>query len=452
MVSPGGRVAVIAATAGSLAVVGWWGFESAAAEDVSRWNTAVITAVFAAFVTVAAFGAWRRPTDPRPIRLAVAAVLLSLSYFRFLHPPWLASVGALAWLASPAFVLATFTEPARDDSRTRLARWNVAFATIALLTVAVSGPRTSGDPMDARRAISWAWYDDGLDQMVRQPNPLAVTSSPMATAVLTLAWWLLLIGCGVSISRVTTHRTWRSCAWCSILATIVLSLPQRLGGRPGLLDPEYGDVIVAIPLVCAGVFAAWVVWSELITPRLIRPEILAVQLDASSSVDATRRRLRRVLGDPSATIVFPSPHGWINEAGHPHGDRPGRRLVTVTHSGVLVAGLELDATTPIASDLLADAACSLAVSLEAQRLAAHAAASASEARETATRLIEVDRAAIDEIGHEIEIGPVHTLGRIDLLLERRPLPLDRIHDELRRSLEQVRAIAHRAGPRPQEVP
>ena len=109
---PAGRATVISAPGAVVAVIGWWGFESAATPDVSRWNTAVVTAVLAAFVTSAAVGAARRPTDPRPIRLAIAAMLLTVSYFRFLHPPWLAAIGAIVWLTSPAVVVATFTEPA----------------------------------------------------------------------------------------------------------------------------------------------------------------------------------------------------------------------------------------------------------------------------------------------------------------------------------------------------
>ena len=35
------------------------------------------------------------------------------------------------------------------------------------------------------------------------------------------------------------------------------------------------------------------------------------------------------------------------------------------------------------------------------------------------RLLDVDRAAIDEIGRQIEHGPVHTLAQVEALLEQR---------------------------------
>ena len=318
---PAGRAAVISAPGAVVAVIGWWGFESAATPDVSRWNTAVVTAVLAAFVTSAAVGAARRPTDPRPIRLAIAAMLLTVSYFRFLHPPWLAAIGAIVWLTSPAVVVATFTEPARVDRNTSFARWNLAFAIVGLLTVAVSGPDSSGEPGDAVRALSWAWFDYRLDLMVRQPNPLVVTTSAGAVVALTIIWWVLLVALGVSLARLTNGRWWLILVRCGIGGTILLSIPVRLGRQTALLDREFGDPIIAIPLVCGAVYAAWTVWTELITPRLARPETLVVQLDEDSTVDATRRRLGRVFGDPSAQIVFPSPNGWIDEAGRPQSRR-----------------------------------------------------------------------------------------------------------------------------------
>jgi hypothetical protein len=204
-------------------------------------------------------------------------------------------------------------------------------------------------------------------------------------------------------------------------------------------------------VICAGVYAAWAVWAELITPRLSRPEALVLQLDRDSTVLATRRRLARALGDPSAAIVFPTDDGWIDEAGQPVPvDRPDRHLVAVTRDGIAVAALDLDTLTQVAPDLLADAAGSLVVSLEARRLAALAETAANQVRQNLMRLITIDREAVEEITSQIEAGPQRTLADVDALLDVLPLPLTEIHDLLRLSLEQVRFIAHGAAPAPVE--
>ena len=104
--------------------------------------------------------------------------------------------------------------------------------------------------------------------MVRQPNPLVVTTSAGAVVALTIIWWVLLVALGVSLARLTNGRWWLILVRCGIGGTILLSIPVRLGRQTALLDREFGDPIIAIPLVCGAVYAAWTVWTELITPRL----------------------------------------------------------------------------------------------------------------------------------------------------------------------------------------
>ena len=171
----------------------------------------------------------------------------------------------------------------------------------------MSGPDSSGQPGDAVRALSWAWYDYRLDLMVRQPNPLAVTTSGRAVVALTITWWVLLVALGVSLARLTSGRSVAhpGLVWHRRDDPVVDPGAARTRSRH---YSTVSSVIPSSPSPWSAVrcYAAWTVWTELITPRLARPETLVVQLDDASTVDATRRRLRRVLGDPSAQIVFPS--------------------------------------------------------------------------------------------------------------------------------------------------
>ena len=275
--------------------------------------------------------------------------------------------------------------------------------------------------------------------MVRQPNPLALAPSD-GVAIAAAAVWCVAVGAvAIVVLSGVTGRWWRLVTLLAVLDSLVLALPVRLTDATFLLDGTFADLLVAVPMMCAGLYAARAVWAELITPRLVRPHALVLQLDSESTVAATRRRLASALGDPSATIVFATDDGWVDEAGRPvPGDRTDRRLVTVTRGERPIAALDLDALTHVAPDLLADAAGSLVVSLEARRLAALANAAANEARESGRRLIAIDREAIATLTRQIEAGPQRTLADVDSLLDVRPLPLAEIHDELRRALAQVR--------------
>ncbi len=436
-------------SAGAVAVVGWWGFEAGAAPEVTRFNPALVTGVFTALAIVAVVGGWRRPTDPAPGRLFGAAVALSVSYFRFLQSSWLATLGAAVWLASAALVLVVFTEPARDRRRLPIRAWNIGLAVLAVATVLVSGPASSDTSVASRRAMSWTSFDAARDLIVRQPNPLAVVTSDRAVTALSTAWCLAVATVAVAVLRRLTGAAWRLVTLLAVAATLVLALPVRLDDDTFLLDRSFADLLVGVPMICAGLYAAWAVWVELITPRLTRPYALVIELDRESTVAATRLRLARALGDPSAAIVFAVDDGWVDESGRRlPDDRPDRRLVAVTRDAETLAAIDLDALTQVAPDLLAAAAASLVVSLEAQRLAAFAEAAAAEARRSAMRILDIDREAIEEITRQINAGPHRTLAEVDELLDVRPVPLAQIHDGLRLALEQIRAIAHHAVSQP----
>ncbi len=429
----------------AIAVVGWWGFEAEAAPGTLRFTPALLTGALAALTTVALVGGRRRPTDRAPIRLLIAAVLLTVSYFRFLHSPWLAVLGAAVWLASPAFLLVVFTEPSRDGRRLPVRGWTVVLALITAGTLVVSGPATTEAVSLPPRAMSWVWFDAVPDMLIRQPNPLAFAESGGAAIGLSVAWCLTVATVSLLVLRQMAGPWWRLGVLVSVMDSIVLALPVRLDYAEVLLNGAFAYLLVAVPVIGAGLYAAWAVWAELITPRLIRPQALVLQLDRDSTVTATRSRLARALGDPSAAVVFPTDNGWVDESGRrlPH-DRPHRRLITVTRNGAAIAALDLDALTEVPSDLLADAAGSLSVSLEARRLAALAEAAAKESGQAHMRLVNIDREAIEEVSNHIEAGPQRTLADVDALLDVRPLPLAEIHDGLRLALEQVRSIAHGA--------
>jgi hypothetical protein len=353
-------------------------------------------------------------------------------------------------LASPAFLLSVFTEPARNRERLSVRWWSAGLMLVAMTMVLVSGPPTdTGEPPP--RAMSWVWFDAGREMMVRQPNPLAIAASDTAVITLTVVWCTIVAAVAVAVVRRTANRWRQLVVVLAVADSVILALPVRLDDDAFVLDRAFDSLLVAAPVICAGVYAAWAVWAELITPRLSRPEALVLQLDRDSTVLATRRRLARALGDPSAAIVFPTDDGWIDEAGQPVPvDRPDRHLVAVTRDGIAVAALDLDTLTQVAPDLLADAAGSLVVSLEARRLAALAETAANQVRQNLMRLITIDREAVEEITSQIEAGPQRTLADVDALLDVLPLPLTEIHDLLRLSLEQVRFIAHGAAPAPVE--
>ncbi len=428
-----------------LVPLGWYAFEQGAKLDQNRLTTALLTGVFLALTVPAIAAMWRRPTDPWPRLLALVAAAFTVSYFRLLQPPLVATSSAFVWYASPPLVLAALNGTGRAPSARRLAPWLVATSGLAMVSLVTSGPL----PTPSLRAASWAYFDPVTEHMVQQRNPIAWWATDGAAWLVWVSWSAIVAATAVWCLR-PARTYWRIGATLATAASIVLAVPQR-PGRRHLLQQSYSDLLVATPVIAVAAAAACFVWREMITPRLARPAASVLRLDPATAGVMLHRRLARTVGDPSAAVLFCADGRWISAEGTTSSAAaaPGRQRWTLVRDGAAIAALDLDASSVDTPDLVEYAAAALAPSLEAQRLAALAAAHAEIARKAAGDIIEAERSAQHDMYLLISEGPDATLATVSEQLLERPLPLAEVHNGLRRSLEQVRSIARhtqRAGP------
>lgn len=453
------RLLPLAGAALTVAVtaVGWWLSELGAVGYQDRKVVMLLTGVLWTMAVPALVGMWRRPMDRYPRNLLLAALCFSVGNLRLVEASWAATLGAAVWLATPALIATWLTD--RDDVRRRrpsaisVARFAPVLLAAGLLLC--SGPRTEQD-RHLFRAISWIYFRAEQRRWVRQPNPLAFWPNSGVVTALTVVWWVCIgtIAAWIAIER-GRSVTSRCLVLAAAAATAILAWPQDVVlftvRRAGVVQQQTSlpwlDPVLAVPAVVCACVGGVAVWRELVWPRLSRTERGSLQLAGHTSPLALRRDLVRTLGDPTVRIAFQSDDGWIDERGRQieiGGDQRGVTLIR--RDGVDVAALDHDLALVGQPDLVQIAATSLAMSLEAQRLAAVAEAASADVRESAARLLAAAEAGRADVERRIVSGPDQILASVDDLLDARPLDLTAVHDGLREALTDVRSIARGAIP------
>lgn len=427
-----------------LVTLGWYAFERGAQLDQSRLTPALLTGVFLALTTPAVAAMRRRPTDRWPRVVALAAGAFIVSYFRLLQPPLVAAVGAFVWYASLPVVLAAATGTARAPARRALASWLGATTVIAAISVVTSGP----PPAPSRRAASWSYFDPFTQRLVQQTNPLGWWPTDRVAWIVWVAWSGVITAAAVWFLR-PARWLWRVGVGVGVAASILLAIPQRPDTALHL-DRWYGDLLTAVPAIVMAVAASWVVWHELVVPRLVRPAATVLRLDPATSGDLLRRRVSTTVGDRSAELRFRSGDRWISADGRPVPDDAGRgrQRWILMRDDAAIAAIDLDVASIDTPDLVEFTAAALGPSVDAQRLAARAAEHAATAQRAAGETLAAERTAQREMYELITEGPDATLAIISDRLHQRPLPIGEIHDGLRLTLEQVRSIARRTATTP----
>jgi len=456
------RLVPLAGAAATVVVtaVGWWLSERGAALEQDRKVVALLTGVLLTMATPAVVGMWRRPSDRLPRQLLVAALLFVIGYYRAVEPAWAATLGAGVWLATPAMIIIWLTD--RDDVGAKRPRliWVAVLApvVVALGLLLCSGPHTPND-RHRFRAISWIYYPADQQRYVRQPNPLAFWPHSGVVVALTIVWWacITVVAIWVATERgrsvLTRVLVVAATAAAAILAwpEQVITFPRRSSGTiqaQSLLLEPWLDPLLAVPAIACACAGGVAVWRELVRPRLSRTEGGSLRLAGHTSREALRKELVRTLGDPTVRIAFQSEEGWIDERGRPIaiGDGVQRGVTVIRRDGVDVAALDHDVSLVGQPDLVQVAATSLAMSLEARRMAAVAEAASEDVRESAARLLAAADSGRVDVEQRIVSGPDATLASVDTLLDARPLDLTVIHDGLRTALTEVRQIARGAIP------
>jgi hypothetical protein len=447
------RAILGAAATVTVIVVGWIAFEDTAVPLENRRVVALATGVTLSLAVPAVVGAWRRPTDRAPVRLLVAALALAVGNFRLLAPSSAATVGAGVWYATPLLLVAVLLDPShgRPPLPRFLTRVMPVILTAGLLLT--SGPRTDRVLTPNLRSSSWSHYSERAGFRVYQGNPLARLPNNVSVWLL-LVVWAVWVGAGsvLIVRRLGARSIFARVALAAaVAATLVLAWPQDLSpsDQTPLLNHWYADLLLGIPIAAAAGAGIVAVWGELVRPRLSRSVDGALQLGADATPEAQRRELVRTLADPTARLLFrDDASAWIDEKGQPAAIEvlPPRAVTIVRRDGRELAALEHDASLLGQPDLLEIAATSLALTLDARRLAAMAEAAAEDARASAARLLQAADAGRQQVEWRILTGPERRLEATAGLLSARPIDLAAVHDGLRAALAEVRDIAHGATP------
>ena len=478
-ISARGRLVALGLIAVVTVVAGWY----LATEDLPASDDlavpALLTGVAMVLVIPGLIAEWRRPRDPVAWLVVTVGMATVVADFRLLRSPAVALIGAAAFYAFP--LLACDLVVRMPDGHTpRLHRRVVALywvapSVLALFVVLVTGPRHTAPDLwsGGLRPASWLFEfapDGAVRRWFRQGNALHLHSSAVASWGLWAVWTMLVL----TVSWTTVAVVARRCAQGSpaerrtarllrfaaiavaVGATVepLAAFPERVRLTRGapigsvLQCHWYTDLVYVAPALGAAVLGTVLVWSELVRPRLGR-SAGAIQLDVETSPIALGQRLQRALGDPTARVLFPGEAGaWVDERGQSAepAARPGRAATVVTREGATIAAFEYDESLLAQPDLVDVAVSSVALTLEARRLAALARASTDDIQASAARLLEAADSARRTIERRIETGPERTLAGVGALLVSDPVQIGEVHRGLRTAVAEVREIARGVAP------
>ena len=185
----------------------------------------------------------------------------------------------------------------------------------------------------------------------------------------------------------------------------------------------------------------------------------AVDLDATSTVDV-QSKLRSILGDPSAHLLFPAGEGWIDSDGHSMTTDRGlatRSLTTIVRGDEIVAAIDHDAAFEVHPAVLEGAAVTVALDIGRFREAAIANAEMRELRAVGRAALHAEDRARRKLELDLHDGAQQSLVALALEagLSARFSRGDRVAqraaaEQLARSLDDVAgdlvAVARGRGP------
>jgi hypothetical protein len=458
-------------------VVGWWEVVDDGLTTASDTAPALLTWLALGLIALAITGERRRPGDLLWRLAAVMALTTPLAFFSALSTPSLAALGAFTWFACalvPAHLLLVYPDGLRAHRRAALVSCWLVPLLLAVLTVAVSGPRRSTGFVTGAgvRALFWIYDVPNEDYYIRQGNPFLISASSTWTRVVWLLWSIWVVIVVLTVAMVLWRRlraadpATRRLAWAVYAAGLLwcaAQLTQPLLAFPGklplpalgsdfqsvLIDRWYSDVVQLASPISVIVLAGALGWAQLVRPRLARAAGGAVRLDVGGKASAERlqRSLATTLDDPTVRVVFAMPLGWVDESGATTSPAasPDRAAIVLRRGDEIVAAIEHDVSLLAQPELIEMAATMVGLALDNERLHMETLARVEETRASGARLL----AAADQARSDFEVrvvrGPEATLAQLSTLLATAtpsPEVLSEVHRGLRAAVVQVRSIAH----------
>ena len=200
-----------------------------------------------------------------------------------------------------------------------------------------------------------------------------------------------------------------------------------------------------LALVAAGVAV------QALRARVLRGQIADIVVATLSSPERLREALAHRLGDPGLAIAYPGARdGPVDADGRPARDpSPGAATTEVIRGPEVVALLHHDAALTHAPERLATAARGAGPALEHASLRARLRAELAELSASRTRIVEVADDERRRAERDLHDGAQQRLIALSVALAQfapQDGSLARAADELRRALDDLRALAHGLHP------
>ncbi len=203
---------------------------------------------------------------------------------------------------------------------------------------------------------------------------------------------------------------------------------------------------VILPAITVALVAGTIVWAEVLRPRLdpARDGRIVLSGEPLPVAETLRRRLARVVGDPSLRLAILGPEGrWLAPNGKPVTlrDDQERATTTLTRDGQVIAAVEYDHALRATPDLVVVATTMAGLAIDNVRLAALDVAQLEEMRNSGAALLDAADRARHRLAATIADGPA---AKLEELAVRAANGADGV--ELQRALRdiavEVRTISH----------
>jgi signal transduction histidine kinase len=390
--------------------------------------------------------------------LTVTGFAVLLGALAGLEPSAVNTTGSVVRMCFP--LVAGYVLLAYPDGLTR--RWNrAAVATCwvvpALLAIAIHLVSSS---WDVARLVPNVPYSYRLHkwEISRQPDLARVL------AALYGGWVGLMSGVVASAVLVRAYRSnrvlrptvvpvaWVGAFWSlMVLASIPFSIRSLMHRTVEIFPPQKTYelrmlVAVILPAVAVALVAGTIVWVDVLRPRLdpARDGRIVLSGEPLPVAETLRRRLARVVGDPSLRLAILGTEGrWLAPNGKPVAlrDDQERATTTLTRDGQVIAAVEYDHALRATPDLVVVATTMAGLAIENVRLAALDVAQLEEMRNTGAALLDAADRARHRLAATIADGPA---AKLEDLAVRAAHGVDKV--ELQRALRDiavdVRTISH----------
>jgi hypothetical protein len=245
---------------------------------------------------------------------------------------------------------------------------------------------------------------------------------------------------------------WAGAAWSlAMLGSIPFAIRSLTNPRVEILPQQntYELVVMVgmiLPAVTVALVAGTIAWADVLRPRLdpARDGRIVLSGEPLPVAETLRRRLARVVGDPSLQLAIHGPDGrWFAPSGKPVvlRDDQERATTTLTRDGQVIAAVEYDHALRASPDLVVVATTMAGLAIDNVRLAALDVAQLEEMRNSGAALLEAADRARHRLAATIADGPA---AKLEELAARAAQGVDKV--ELQRALRdiavEVRTISH----------